>query len=59
MQNAADERDLENKLMLLLGHEKFSIIKKLRKNRMKGEAFQDIEVWSRGGLEKFYGPSTV
>lgn len=35
LKNAADERDLENKLMLLLGHEKFSIIKKLRKNRMK------------------------
>eukprot|EP00112_Aurelia_sp_Birch-Aquarium-sp1_P011482 Seg2414.1 transcript_id=Seg2414.1/GoldUCD/mRNA.D3Y31 product="U5 small nuclear ribonucleoprotein 200 kDa helicase" protein_id=Seg2414.1/GoldUCD/D3Y31 len=35
LKTAVDERDLENKLMLLLGHEKFSIIRKLRKNRQK------------------------
>eukprot|EP00794_Sanderia_malayensis_P005235 gene5235-5896_t len=35
LEHSTDERDLENKLMLLLGHEKFSIIRKLRKNRKK------------------------
>ncbi|XP_002165482.2 U5 small nuclear ribonucleoprotein 200 kDa helicase isoform X1 [Hydra vulgaris] len=33
LKNANDERDLENKLVLLLGHDKFSIIKTLRKHR--------------------------
>lgn len=34
LKNASDERELENKLMLLLGHDKFALIRLLRKNRM-------------------------
>ncbi|XP_046850049.1 U5 small nuclear ribonucleoprotein 200 kDa helicase-like [Xenia sp. Carnegie-2017] len=34
LKNASDEIELENKLMLLLGHDKFALIKLLRKNRM-------------------------
>lgn len=34
LRNASDERELENKLMLLLGHDKFALIRLLRKNRM-------------------------
>lgn len=33
LKTASDERDLENKLVLLLGHDKFSIIKVVRKHR--------------------------
>jgi len=33
LKSASDERELENKLMLLLGHDKFSFIRLLRKNR--------------------------
>ncbi|XP_032222645.2 U5 small nuclear ribonucleoprotein 200 kDa helicase-like isoform X1 [Nematostella vectensis] len=33
LKSANDERELENKLMLLLGHDKFSFIRLLRKNR--------------------------
>ena len=33
LKTASDERDLENKLVLLLGHDKFSIIKTVRKHR--------------------------
>ena len=34
LKNASDERELENKLMLLLGHDKFALIRLLRKNHM-------------------------
>ncbi|KAF1745294.1 hypothetical protein MXB_125 [Myxobolus squamalis] len=33
LKTASDDRDVENRLMLSLGHEKFSIVKKLRINR--------------------------
>ena len=33
LKSASDERELENKLMLLLGHDKFSFIRLIRKNR--------------------------
>ena len=34
LKNASDDRELENKMMLLLGHDKFAFIRLLRKNRM-------------------------
>merc|ERR1712100_899548 len=33
LKEASDERDLENKLVLLLGHDKFAIIKVIRKHK--------------------------
>ena len=33
LKSAKDERELENKMMLLLGHDKFSFIRLLRKNK--------------------------
>jgi len=33
LKTASDERDLENKMVLLLGHDKFAIIKTIRKHR--------------------------
>lgn len=33
LKTASDERDLENKLVLLLGHDKFAIIKTIRKHK--------------------------
>lgn len=35
-QNAVDDRDAENKLVILLGFDNFDFIKILRKNRLKG-----------------------
>ena len=33
LKSASDERELENKLMLLLGHDKFSFIRLVRKHK--------------------------
>lgn len=33
LKTSGDDRDLENRLMLLLGHDKFSLIKTIRKNK--------------------------
>ena len=37
LKTAADDRDCENKLVILLGFDQFNFIKMLRQNRMKGE----------------------